>query len=234
MAWQSRGVPLGCDKVNAVRKAVISLALAAAVVALTSCTNANDSNSGDEVTQASLVCEYPTDGEPAKPVDPPESSAPDQGMVTVTLKLTAGDISITMDRAKAPCTVNSFISLAEQGYFDDTSCHRLTDYGIFVLQCGDPTGTGGGGPGYTFADETNPQLTYPAGTVAMANRGPDTNGSQFFLVYADTELDPDYTVFGTMDQAGIDVVGGIAAQGVDAGDGTSPIAEAKISSVSLG
>ncbi|WP_331715862.1 peptidylprolyl isomerase [Tessaracoccus coleopterorum] len=154
-----------------------------------------------------MQCSYPADGSPAKPVDPPSEWAPAAGEVTVTLRLTAGDVPITMDRAKAPCTVNSVVSLAEQGYFDDTQCHRLTDYGIFVLQCGDPSATGTGGPGYTFADEVDPSLTYGAGTVAMANRGRDTNGSQFFLVYADTQLSPDYTVFGTMDQAGIDVVG---------------------------
>lgn len=201
---------------------------------MTACSDANSSNPGDEVPSGTVSCSYPSDGSPAKPVDLPEQIAPSEGTVTATLKLTAGDIAITMDRAEAPCTVNSFVSLAEQGYFDDTSCHRLTDYGIFVLQCGDPTGTGTGGPGYTMKDEVTDSTSYPAGTVAMANRGKDTSGSQFFLVYADTDLPPDYTVFGTMDQAGIDVVGGIAAQGVDAADGTSPIAEALITSVALG
>ncbi len=207
---------------------------AACGLTLTACTDANRSNTGEEVAGGTVNCSYPSDGTPAKPVDLPSENAPSEGTVTATLKLTAGDIAITMDRAQAPCTVNSFVSLAEQGYFDDTDCHRLTDYGIFVLQCGDPTGTGTGGPGYTMKDEVTDSLTYPAGTVAMANRGKDTSGSQFFLVYADTELPPDYTVFGTMDQAGIDVVGGIAAQGVDAADGTSPIAEARITSVALG
>lgn len=203
--------------------------------ALSGCSDANTSNTGQELASGTVACSYPEDGgTPAKPVDPPEEKAPDEGTVTATVQLTAGDIAITMDRAAAPCTVNSFVSLAEQGYFDNTKCHRLTDYGIFVLQCGDPTATGEGGPGYTFPDEVKKGATYPAGTVAMANRGPDTNGSQFFLVYADTDLPAKYTVLGTMDQAGIDVVGGIAAQGVDAADNTSPIAEAKITSVSLG
>lgn len=204
------------------------------LVALSACSDANKSNTGEEVASGTVTCSYPAGSNPAKPVDPPDEKASDEGTVTATMKLTAGDVAITMDRAAAPCTVNSFVSLAEQGYFDNTRCHRLTDYGIFVLQCGDPTATGTGGPGYTFADEVKKDATYPAGTVAMANSGPDTNGSQFFLVYADTELPADYTVFGTIDQAGIDVVGGIAAQGVDAADGTSPIAEAKITTVSLG
>ncbi len=141
-----------------------------------------------------------------------------------------------MNREAAPCTVNSFLSLAQQGYFDDTVCHRLVDTGIFILQCGDPSATGAGGPGYTIPDETDPGMTYPAGTVAMANRGGNaaTGGSQFFLVWADTPLPPEYTVFGTMDKAGIDVVAGIAAEGIDAADQTSPIADASIVSVSVG
>ena len=221
--------------VGCVQRRALPLTLAAiALAVLPACTDANRSNSGGEAPANSVECSYPSDGSPAKPVDPPSSWAPATGTASVTLHLTAGDVPITMDREAAPCAVNSFVSLAEQGYFDDTECHRLTDYGIFVLQCGDPSSTGAGGPGYTFADEVTPSLTYPTGTVAMANRGRDTNGSQFFLVYADTELKPDYTVFGTMDQAGIDVVGGIAAEGVDATDGTSPIAEAKITGVSLG
>lgn len=220
---------------------VIAAVSAAALLGLAACGDANQSNvPGDVVAGDTVTCEYPPAGDPAKPVDPPPTSGvPTQGEVTATIALTAGDVTVTMDRAKAPCTVNSFVSLAEQGYFDDTVCHRLTDFGIFVLQCGDPSATGMGGPGYSFADEVEPIKdfgldAYPTGTVAMANAGPDTNGSQFFLVYADSPLEPNYTVLGTMDEAGTDVVGGIAAQGVDAADGVSPIAEAKITTVTLG
>jgi peptidyl-prolyl cis-trans isomerase B (cyclophilin B) len=131
--------------------------------------------------------------------------------------------------------VHSVLSLAEQGYFDDTSCHRLTTQGIFVLQCGDPTATGSGGPGYSFADELTGQETYPAGTIAMANAGPDTNGSQFFLVYEDTELAPSYTTFGTLDDAGLDVVREVADAGVQGGAADGPPAtEVVIESVSVG
>lgn len=217
-----------------VKKMPVVPLVACSLLLMAGCGDANQSSSVDEVVQA-IGCEYPTDGDPAKAVDPPSTTdVKNAGTATATMHLTAGDVKITLERAATPCTVNSFESLAQQGYFDDTACHRLTDTGIFVLQCGDPSATGRGGPGYSFADETNDSMTYPAGTVAMANAGPDTNGSQFFLVWADTDLPPDYTVFGTMDQAGLDVVGGIAAQGVAAEDGTSPIAEAKITSVTLG
>jgi peptidyl-prolyl cis-trans isomerase B (cyclophilin B) len=133
--------------------------------------------------------------------------------------------------------VNSFVSLARQGYFDRTPCHRLTTQGYYVLQCGDPMGTGQGGPGYTFGDElvqNDPRLqpcgnaqgqafcTYNTGTVAMANRGPDTNGSQFFLVYGNSRFPPDYTVFGHLDAAGLKVIKAIAAKGVAGSSGMGP------------
>jgi peptidyl-prolyl cis-trans isomerase B (cyclophilin B) len=132
---------------------------------------------------------------------------------------TAGDLAVTLDADRAPCTVNSFLSLAAQKYFDDTECHRLTTEGIFVLQCGDPTGTGSGGPGYSFADELDGSETYPAGTLAMANSGPDTNGSQFFVVYDDSSLPPDYTVFGQLDEKSTKTVADLAAKGTDSGAG---------------
>lgn len=169
------------------------------------------------------TCEYVPAGAAAKSVDPPPTGDVETtGTVKYTLAMTGGDVTITMDRSKAPCTVNSFVSLAEQGYFDGTACHRLGDSGLLVLQCGDPTGSGSGGPGYTFADELTGQETYRRGVVAMANAGPDTNGSQFFLVWEDSRLSPNYTVFGTMDSASRDVVASMAGEGQDGswGDGT--------------
>jgi cyclophilin family peptidyl-prolyl cis-trans isomerase len=172
------------------------------------------------------ACEYVPTGEAAKPVTPPPSTGvPTSGSVRYVLQMTEGVVTITLDRAKAPCTVNSFVSLASQGYFDKTRCHRLADSGIFILQCGDPTGTGRGGPGYQFANETDGTESYTRGVVAMANAGPGTNGSQFFLVWDDsTSLNqaPDYTIFGTMDPAGRDVVAAMAAEGQDGSnpDGT--------------
>ncbi len=139
-----------------------------------------------------------------------------------------------MDQATTPCTIGSFVHLARAGYFDDTKCHRLTtSASLKVLQCGDPSGTGSGGPGYSFADETNASMTYPAGTVAMANAGANTNGSQFFLVYADSQLPPDYTVFGKI-TSGLDVLTKIAAAGVfGGGEDGAPAAPATISKVTI-
>jgi peptidyl-prolyl cis-trans isomerase B (cyclophilin B) len=166
------------------------------------------------------TCTYSAVGQAsAKKVDPPSTKAPASGTVAVTMATSVGDLGLELDRAGAPCTVSSFVSLAEQGYFDGTSCHRLTTQGIHVLQCGDPTGTGSGGPGYSFADELTGDETYPAGTLAMANAGPDTNGSQFFIVYGDTPLSPDYTVFGTIDDAGLKAVQKVAEAGTDEANG---------------
>lgn len=166
----------------------------------------------------SVTCTYTPNGQPAaKDVGrPPTSVMPQSHAVTMTTN--QGDIAMTLDGAKAPCTVNSWVYLADKGYFDNTNCHRLTTSGIFVLQCGDPTGSGRGGPGYAFGDENLAGATYPAGTVAMANAGPGTNGSQFFLVYKDTQLPPSYTPFGTVTK-GLDILNAIAAKGSDNSNG---------------
>ncbi|MFD8598335.1 peptidylprolyl isomerase [Kitasatospora sp. NPDC059646] len=130
------------------------------------------------------------------------------------LRTTQGTITFKALTDKAPCTTFSFRFLAEKGYFDRTHCHRLTTQRLYVLQCGDPTGTGSGGPGYSFPDENLEGATYPAGTVAMANAGPNTNGSQFFFVWKDTKLSPHYTPFGQV-TSGLDVLQKIAAGGED-------------------
>jgi peptidyl-prolyl cis-trans isomerase B (cyclophilin B) len=127
---------------------------------------------------------------------------------------TQGVITVRMLTSKAPCTTFSFRFLASRGYFNQTHCHRLTVQTIFVLQCGDPTGTGSGAPGYSFNDENLSGATYPAGTVAMANAGPNTNGSQFFFVWKNTTLAPAYTPFGTV-IGGLNVLQKIAAAGDD-------------------
>lgn len=164
------------------------------------------------------TCEYPAtpDQPAAKPANPPATTnISAAGTVNVTLSSTAGDIPLTLDRALAPCTVNSFLGLVQQGYFTGTSCHRLSTQGLQMLQCGDPAGTGTGAPGYSFKDETFPQLKYGRGILAMANRGPDTNGSQFFMVYGDASLSPDYTVFGSISDAGLQVLDKVARAGVN-------------------
>jgi peptidyl-prolyl cis-trans isomerase B (cyclophilin B) len=188
--------------------------------------SAISSSSALSTTGAGDTCEYTVTGQAAKPVTPPPTTdVPDSGTVSYVLQMTNGAVTITLDRTKAPCTVNSFESLADQGYFNKTKCHRLADSGLFVLQCGDPTGTGSGGPGYQFANETDGTESYTRGVVAMANAGPGTNGSQFFMVWDDsTGLDktPNYTIFGHLDKASRDVVASMAAEGQDGSnpDGT--------------
>lgn len=146
---------------------------------------------------------------------------------TMTLDTTCGAIDIALKASAAPHTVNSFDFLAGKGYFDHTKCHRLTTSGIYVLQCGDPTGSGSGGPGYTIPDENLKDASlknnvYPAGTVAMANTGQShTGGSQFFLVYEDSQLPPSYTPFGTVSAEGMKVLKKIAAAGAQAADATT-------------
>ncbi|MGW4383004.1 peptidylprolyl isomerase [Kitasatospora sp. NPDC004531] len=146
----------------------------------------------------------------------PPMSIDTKAPYTATMDTSAGKVTFTLDAAKAPHTVNSFVFLAGDHFWDNTKCHRLTTEGIFVLQCGDPTGTGAGGPGYEFPDENLEGATYPAGTVAMANAGPNTNGSQFFLVYKDTPLPPNYTPFGKI-TGGLDVLQKVAGAGVTGG-----------------
>ena len=169
-------------------------------------------------------CTYEQTPEPAarKVLLPPTEGVETELRYAVTVATDRGDIVFEMDSAKTPCTANNLRSLAHFRYFDGTACHRLTTKGIEVLQCGDPTGTGSGGPGYQFADENLEGATYPRGTVAMANAGPGTNGSQFFLVYGDSTLPPNYTPFGTI-TSGLEVLDAVAKAGSDdsngAGDG---------------
>jgi peptidyl-prolyl cis-trans isomerase B (cyclophilin B) len=176
-------------------------------------------------------CQYPAAEAASRKVNPPRTGKvpTDPPQVSASMSTNQGNLGLQLDNAKAPCTVNSFANLAQQGYFNDTPCHRLTTGGLAVLQCGDPTGQGTGGPGYQFANEyptnqyqpDNPALqqpvVYPRGTLAMANAGPGTNGSQFFLVYQDSQLPPNYTAFGTIDQTGLATLDKIAAAGVDGG-----------------
>jgi peptidyl-prolyl cis-trans isomerase B (cyclophilin B) len=175
---------------------------------------------------ASVDCQYPTTQQtPARPVKPPLAGPTSaRGTVPVTMQTSAGAIGLTLDRALAPCTVNSFVSLAQQGFYANSPCHRLvTNPGLQVLQCGDPTGSGAGGPGYTIPDEVFPQLTYGRGLVAMANTGqPDSGGSQFFLIYGQTQLPPQYTVFASISPTGLDVLDQIAKAGDDGSLEPSP------------
>lgn len=191
-------------------------------------------------------CQYPrSPRQPANPAKPPRTGKvpTDPAQVSVSMVTNQGPIGLLLANNESPCTVNSFASLAQQKFFDGTKCHRLTSS---ILQCGDPSADGTGGPGYEFADEypvdeykpgdpaAQEPVIYPRGTLAMANSGPNTNGSQFFLVYKDTPLPPAYTIFGKIQQDGLATLDKIAKGGIAGGveDGP-PASEVTIKSVQL-
>lgn len=134
---------------------------------------------------------------------PPEMQIETNRTYTVLIKTNKGDIKLELNPAEAPTTVNNFVALARDGFYNNVTFHRVVPG--FVIQGGDPNGTGAGGPGYRFKDEPV-KRPYRAGTVAMANAGPDTNGSQFFICLEDQpSLPPSYTIFGDT-ISGMDVV----------------------------
>jgi peptidyl-prolyl cis-trans isomerase B (cyclophilin B) len=199
---------------------------------------------------AGANCQYPpSQDKAAKPVKPPRSGKipTDPAQISVSMATDQGNIGLMLANNESPCTVNSFASLVGQGFFNGTKCHRLTTSpDLAVLQCGDPKGDGTGGPGYQFANEyptnqyapNDPKLKqpvlYPRGTLAMANAGPNTNGSQFFLVYKDSQLPPDYTVFGKIQDDGLATLDKIAKAGVaGGGEDGPPATEVTIKSMLL-
>lgn len=189
-----------------------------------------------------VTCEYSAEAgaKAAKDVKTPNGKdVSAEGTVNVTFTTNQGDIEMKLDRALAPCTVNAITDMVKQGYYNDTVCHRMTSGVLNVLQCGDPSGTGSGGPGFQYKNEyptdevsqaeLNNPVTYPKGSIAMANAGADTNGSQFFLNYDTSMLAPNYTYFGNVTEAGMKTLDKIAAAGVEGGasDG-APAQEVKI------
>jgi peptidyl-prolyl cis-trans isomerase B (cyclophilin B) len=247
-----------------VRNAAIAVGVVLVVASLGAAFAAGAFDSGDKKDDAAAAKATPSATTPAAVPDPcakPAAGTPGtqqwqkepaltidkSAKYTFTLQTTCGAIPVALDAAKAPQTVNSFKFLADKGFLDHTRCHRLTDAGIYVLQCGDPTARGNGGPGYTIADENLTALgkadaqgsvVYPAGTIAMANTGqPHTGGSQFFLVYKDSPLQPRYTPFGTITADGMKVLGKIAAAGAKAADAagtTAPNATVVINKATVG
>jgi len=163
-------------------------------------------------------CTYIPTGKAARDVGLPPVTPDWRARYRAVITTNRGPIVIDLLNSKATCTVNSFVFLARKDYFNRTPCHRLTTSGIYVLQCGDPTGTGTGGPGYEFADENLAGARYLAGTVAMANSGPNTNGSQFFLVYRNSPLPPSYSVFGAI-VSGLNIIQKVAKAGTDNANG---------------
>lgn len=232
-----------------VRRSAIAAALLSGAAALTACgtTTAGVPVGGDKprptantatvtmpppTTEPSSKCDYRPAEEPAdgRDVGLPGGGKPPK---TVTLVTNHGEIPLTMATDDAPCTTASIAHLATSGFYDNSPCHRLTKAeSLSVLQCGDPTGQGTGGPGYTLPDEnptnleptgTGDYVKYPRGTVAMANTGqPHSGGSQFFLVYADSVLPPTYAVFAKIDSTGLTVLDKIAKDGVSGGGQDGP------------
>jgi peptidyl-prolyl cis-trans isomerase B (cyclophilin B) len=218
---------------NSNRAAILAVAAVAAVLIATlvvvQMLGGEEEPAAEEQPSSAASFEPPPPGECVEP--PPMPSAPQQfdevpdqtlaeGSVwTATVTTNCGDIVMELDGTKAPQTVASFLHLAREGYWDSSPCHRLVPSGIFVLQCGDPTGTGSGNPGYGFGVENAPEdASYPRGTLAMARTtDPETNGGQFFIVYDDSQI-PDnggtgYTIFGKVTE-GMDIVDRIAESGV--------------------
>ena len=161
---------------------------------------------------------------------PPPMTIDPGAAYTAVLQTTAGDITVELLPGDAPATVNNFVFLAREGFYDNVIFHRTIPG--FMIQGGDPTGTGAGGPGYRFADEPV-RRPYDRGILAMANAGPDTNGSQFFIMHADYGLPPNYTIFGQT-VAGLDTIDAIAeAPTRPEGEGSSPINPVVIETVAI-
>ena len=168
------------------------------------------------VAEPAHTCAYNVSGTASRKVALPPKHPDFRAHYQAIIRTNRGNIVINLLNSKATCAVNSFVSLASQKFYNQTSCHRLTTSGIFVLQCGDPTGTGSGGPGYQFGYENLSGAKYGAGSVAMAHSSqPNSNGSQFFLVYKDsTSLPSNYTPFGTI-VSGLKIVQNVAKAGSD-------------------
>ncbi|MDQ1748067.1 MAG: peptidyl-prolyl cis-trans isomerase [Frankiaceae bacterium] len=202
-------------------RGLVALGLVALGLAAAGCGGSSSGKPGATGSNCSKVVPTPSGTPQQYSSEPPLCIDPTT--YTATIVTNQGTVVASLDGKNAPHTVNSFKFLADHHYFDKSPCHRLTTRGIFVLQCGDPTGQGTGGPGYTIPDENLSGATYPAGTLAMANTGqPHTGGSQFFICYAATPLPPQYTPFGKV-TSGLDVLLKIAKNGEDdangAGDG---------------
>ncbi|MFO7294239.1 MAG: peptidylprolyl isomerase [Actinomycetes bacterium] len=158
---------------------------------------------------------------------PPDLTIDLDTSYTARLETNLGDVVIELDAARAPLTVNNFVFLARDGFYDGVIFHRVVPG--FVIQGGDPTGTGRGGPGYRFRDELEGEGRYTRGTVAMANAGPNTNGSQFFICLEDVGLPHAYTIFGRVTE-GMETVDAIASLELD---GERPVEDAVIRTVEI-
>jgi cyclophilin family peptidyl-prolyl cis-trans isomerase len=173
-----------------------------------------------QVAEPATHCAYTSSPPAARSVGMPPTTPASTATYQATIVTNRGNVVIDLLNSKATCTVNSFVYLAAKNYFSSTTCHRLTTGSLSVLQCGDPTGKGTGGPGYGFANENTTGATYPAGTVAMAHSSlPNSNGSQFFVVYKNSTLSPNYTPFGKV-VTGLGIIQSVAQAGSDNANGS--------------
>jgi peptidyl-prolyl cis-trans isomerase B (cyclophilin B) len=183
-------------------------------------------------------CVYLKAGVAARKVSLPPATPDTKATYTATIKTNRGDIVVDLLNSKAPCTVNSFVSLADQNYYNNSPCPRIsTSASPYMLQCSGPTGKSATGPGYEFGNENLTGATYPAGTLAMANAGePDSNGSQFFLVYKNSDLPPLYTPFGRT-VSGLNILQDVASHGfgkpLSPAGGGAPKEKVQIESVTI-
>jgi len=173
-----------------------------------------------QVAEPATHCAYTSSPPAARSVGMPPTTPASTATYQATIVTNRGNVVIDLLNSKATCTVNSFVYLAAKNYFSSTTCHRLTTGSLSVLQCGDPTGKGTGGPGYGFANENTTGATYSAGTVAMAHSSlPNSNGSQFFVVYKNSTLSPNYTPFGKV-VTGLGIIQSVAQAGSDNANGS--------------
>jgi peptidyl-prolyl cis-trans isomerase B (cyclophilin B) len=203
--------------------ALLAIAISGCASGSSSSSSSQSSGGSQPAASGTATCTYTPTGSGSASL-PPSKTDPNS-LYVATLHTSQGDIAIKLLNSKAPCTVNSFVHLAKTGFWVGTQCHRIsTSGGLYMLQCGDPTAkanatlscdssVGSGGPGYSFNDENLAGATYDAGTVAMANAGPNTNGSQFFLVFQNSQLSPAYTPFGTISPAGLAILERVAKGG---------------------
>ena len=165
---------------------------------------------------------------PAMQIDPGKQ-------YTATIKTTLGQMTAQLYAREAPNTVNNFVFLSREGFYDGVPFHRVIR--DFMVQTGDPTGTGMGGPGYRFADELNTPFSYAKGTLAMANAGPNTQGSQFFIVHGrqGTSLPKNYTIFGKLTDGidTLDKIAGVAVQRGPSGESSKPVEMPRIESITI-
>lgn len=209
------------------------------VLVAAACGGPETAQPSGSASEAAGSCTYPRAGQASRPVQVPPSTPDPANPSRLVISTSAGDIPVVLDAEQAPCTVNSFVSLARQGFFTSTTCHRLTSGGVFTLQCGDPSASGTGGPGYTVPGElvsNDPRLspcassgaacTYANGYLALAASGTSGDGgSQFFLVYRGSQLPPWYTVFGHTNASGLKVLQAIGDRGTADGSVDGPPAE---------